>query len=338
MFDVIHDAHFSLGHLKVASTFNKISETYCNITENYVRHCLKLCYICILANDSKRTKHKGPGVSIKSKSFRERIQFDLIDYQNDPRKNHNGVVMRWLMVVKDHFTKFMWLRPLARKQGVLVAAELRLLFHEVGFPLIFHTDNGKEFINNEVYFLMKNEDPNMLMVRGAPRTPRHQGSVENGNQHIKVNIDKQIEVLRTMDPTANPGWVEVLGPVTSAMNSSVCYGNHKLTAYRHVFTQDFEFKFNVLPNHIRNLTTIDDLKTHVNDPTLLDYFDNNGYDRSVVDEASNSSVLPKFNNISLKESEGNDVEVEIDNAERLPPNQISTTTSLHLNDNVPKRL
>ena len=266
VFDAIHDAHDAVGHKKIASTFLKLQETYCNITEQNVKQCLKICFTCNLANDSKRKKHKGPGISIKSNTFRERIQVDLIDYQSDPRTNHNGVTMRWLMVVKDHFTKFMWLRPLKRKEGILVASELRLLFHEVGFPLIFHSDNGKEFINKEVYSLLKDYDPNTLMVRGAPRTPRHQGSVENGNQHIKTIIDKQIQVIKSNDSDSKIGWVDVLGPVTSAINSSVCYGNKKLTPYRHVFTQDYNFKYGIHDKDKYHLNTLEDVKLYLNTP------------------------------------------------------------------------
>ena len=58
---------------------------------------------------SNPLQNKGPGIAIKSNGICDQIQVDLIDYQNDPCKDHNGVLMRFLMVVKDHFTKFVWL-------------------------------------------------------------------------------------------------------------------------------------------------------------------------------------------------------------------------------------
>ena len=294
VFDAIHDAHDSIGHKRIASTKNKLSEVYCNITEKSIKLCIDICPICNLSNDNKRTKHKGLGVSIKSKGFRERIQVDLIDYQSDPQKNHNDVEMNWLMVVKDHFTKFMWLRPLRKKQGILVAAELRLLFHEIGFPLIFHSDNGREFINNEVYTLIKTADPNIITVRGAPRTPRHQGSVENGNQHIKNIIDKQLEILRTKNTKSNPGWIDILGPVTSAINSSVCYRNNKLTPYRHVFTQDFELPFNIPHHHKNKLLTVKALDRYVNDPILSERLQELGFTENII---TNNTDFPSQTSI-----------------------------------------
>ena len=293
IFEAIHLAHTSVCHKRVASTYLKVSEIYCNITESHVRQCVKLCHICNLSNDSKRKKHKGPGVSIKSKSFRERIQVDLIDYQTDPRENHNGVKMRWLMTVKDHFTKFMWLRPLQRKQGILVASELRILFHEIGFPLIFHSDNGREFINEEVYSLLSNYDPSILMVRGAPRTPRHQGSVENGNQHIKTMIDKQIECLKSKDSSANPGWVDVLGHVTSALNSSVCYGNKKLTPYRHVFTQDYEFQLGIQDKDKHQFKSIRELNNYLPRDKLISTYSEESSSSSGDDEIQSKNTSKK---------------------------------------------
>ena len=95
---------------------NKINEIYGNITESMIRQCLQLCPFCARSNDNIRKKDKGPGIPIKSFGFRSRIQVDLIDYQCDPRFNHNNVEMKWLLVIKDHFTKFTWLRPLRKKK------------------------------------------------------------------------------------------------------------------------------------------------------------------------------------------------------------------------------
>ena len=99
-----------------------------------------------------------------------------MDYQSERCPDHFRVIMKWLMVIKDHFTKYVWLRPIPKKEGELVAAELRILFHDVGFPLIFHTDNGSEFMNETVFNLLKYTDQIILLMQGAARTPRHQGS------------------------------------------------------------------------------------------------------------------------------------------------------------------
>ena len=180
------------------------------------------------------------------------LQVDLIDYQNDPCKDHNGVLMRFLMVVKDHFTKFVWLRPIQRKEAKFVAAELRILFHEVGFPLIFHTDNGTVFINVLVYNLLIKTDPDILLVSGASCTTRHQGSVKVCNRSIKTIIHKELvnaNKASKLKSTKPVGWVSALPQVTSAMNDSIGYGQGLITPpymktlrcfqiykYEHIFT------------------------------------------------------------------------------------------------------
>ena len=42
-----------------------------------------------------------------------RWQVDLIDLRTHPDGNFN-----WIMNVQDHFTKFLWLRPLTHKTGI----------------------------------------------------------------------------------------------------------------------------------------------------------------------------------------------------------------------------
>jgi hypothetical protein len=56
-----------------------------------------MCFVCNIRNDRVCSKNKGPGVSIKSTGFRYRFQVDFVDYSHDPRKDHNGVKMKWIM-------------------------------------------------------------------------------------------------------------------------------------------------------------------------------------------------------------------------------------------------
>jgi hypothetical protein len=49
------------------------------------------------------------------------------------------------MAVKDHSTGFTALFSLPRKKPIYVAFELERYFGMVGYPTIFHTDNGNEF-------------------------------------------------------------------------------------------------------------------------------------------------------------------------------------------------
>ena len=49
------------------------------------------------------------------------------------------------MMCKDHFSGFVWLCALPREEAAAVPNELDILFTDVVYPQIFHTDDGKEF-------------------------------------------------------------------------------------------------------------------------------------------------------------------------------------------------
>ena len=112
IFDIILKCHVDGAvHQKVRRTYNYIKKTYFNISEKmvdiFISNCCTICNMKIKPQKSL----KGASNPIKSLHFRARFQADLIDYRHDPRIDHNGVKMRWLLVTKDHFTKKCWLQP-----------------------------------------------------------------------------------------------------------------------------------------------------------------------------------------------------------------------------------
>jgi hypothetical protein len=81
------------------------------------------------------------GKPIVSVGFLTRMQVDLIDMRST---EYQG--FKFIMHVKDHFTKFSWLFPLASKEAVHVAKNLKSIFCTFGPPTILQSDNGKEFV------------------------------------------------------------------------------------------------------------------------------------------------------------------------------------------------
>ena len=71
------------------------------------------------------------------------ISTDLIDLIVLPSAlpQHNGDY-KYILTIKDHFSKFVWLRPLRQKRVVDVVAALRRVFDEFGTPTILQADNG----------------------------------------------------------------------------------------------------------------------------------------------------------------------------------------------------
>jgi hypothetical protein len=301
VFDEIYWAHAKVGHKKTFSTFKGIDKKFLNIPRTAVQRFIDICPICAstMSDRTRKKNSKGPGVAIKSLGFRDRIQVDLINYTSCPALDHNSVTMKYLMTVKDHFSRYIWLRPLAQKESRLVAAELRHLFHEIGFPLIFHTDNGTEFISKKVYDLLKDHDDNILTVSGKPRTPRVQGSVENANRHVKIAISNAINAGRLKNQSLT--WVDVLGPVTSALNTAEQKGTNGLSPYKLVFTQNFELNSYAIPSEMhKTIRSVEDLKNAANDPELSQVLEEMNASDIDEDDQAQKHQLPDITSNEMK--------------------------------------
>ncbi len=79
---------------------------------------------------------------IFSKNFRDRFQVDLIDFCRLRKKDPFGVLTSWVIILKDCAIRLIYICALPRKQAHLVAYKLQEIFGLIGYPKIFHTDNG----------------------------------------------------------------------------------------------------------------------------------------------------------------------------------------------------
>ena len=65
-----------------------------------------------------------------------------------------------------------------------------------GCPLILQHDNGREFVN-DVIIRLKMLWPECVIVRGRPRHPQSQGSVERANQDVEKMLGAWMKHNRT---------------------------------------------------------------------------------------------------------------------------------------------
>jgi hypothetical protein len=98
------------------------------------------CHVCLEKAPTIKPL-KGAAVPIRSVKFRDRVQVDLVDFSKFAKKNEYGVVMRWLVNIKDHHTGFTVVDCIPRKRAYFVATVLAKHFSILGFPSILHTDN-----------------------------------------------------------------------------------------------------------------------------------------------------------------------------------------------------
>lgn len=119
---------------------------------------------------------------------------------------------RWLFLVVDSFTKYVWGDSFPTKESKPVAQYLFNLYMVEGRPGIIQHDNGGEFISHVMQDLQKFfgiED-----VKTAPYHPQSDGQVERVNSTIKKKLAMVIE------STKNP-WSQCLPIVLFQYNNSV---------------------------------------------------------------------------------------------------------------------
>ena len=120
LFDAIDEWHRQNGHLGRERTWNYCSSKYYNITQDNVRIYCETCLTCMKKNHITKNV-KGSRKPICSSYFRDWFQIDLIDFTKLRKRDPFGVLMRWIMTVKDHATGLTYICALPRKTAKCVA-------------------------------------------------------------------------------------------------------------------------------------------------------------------------------------------------------------------------
>ena len=132
---------------------------------------------------------------------RELFQSDVV-YMNDPLMEEASGGYKYLLVVIDCFTRYLWTYPLRQITGKNIAKCLRELFQETK-PEKFCTDKGREFFNRDVKQVMEEFDVVFYPASGVHKA----AFAESVNFTIKSIIIERCAHLNTNN------WVsdEVLG-------------------------------------------------------------------------------------------------------------------------------
>ncbi len=193
---------------------------------------------CLKKNDLVKVT-KGSQKPIQSAYFHDRFQVDLID-MHQRKRDPFSILMRWIMNVKDHATDLVYLCGLPRKRADCVAYTLQEIFGLIGFPRIFHTDNGKEFTAKIMLQILRMPNPNILSVTGRSRGPQDQGSVEIMNKFVKRTLHALLSKQRSSG--MNPNGTTVFGAISAAINSEQGRGADVLMALRQFMVRKWTTK------------------------------------------------------------------------------------------------
>jgi hypothetical protein len=268
VFYAIDEWHQGHAHMGQERMWTYCRSKYFNITQRLVRIYCKTCVACSKKNPVGN-KQKGSRKPIMLLNWGSRFEPDLMDFHKLRKRDQFGVLMRWILTLKDHVTSLVYLCTLPRKRANLIAYKLQEIFGIIGYPMIFHTDNGKEFTAMVVLEFHRYLNPNILMVTGRQCHPSDQGSVENMNKCVKRTLGTVLAEYRLVGKDRN--WTEVLGSVASAINLQHSRGKYDISAYEAVYGQKMDHDFSCSKEEVHRCWRVPEWLKVINDPEFTEY-------------------------------------------------------------------
>ena len=239
---IVH-AHHSVAHAGISLTYKELVRTVYGIAREDVKWLLKHCRVCLV---NRKNITRAPLQPIVAEGVLERVQADLIDMRHQP-DGHN----KWILHIKDHFSKFSMLYALHSKRAIEIADAFSLFVRHFDIPDILQTDNGREFKGALLIFLKRH---GIKLINGRPRSPQTQGLVEQSNGVVKDKIRKWQE------ENGSPEWAIALTEVVMAMNRQHHQSlAHNMSPYEVMYGRNNkEQKHKVPEEEIIGLRTITD--------------------------------------------------------------------------------
>jgi len=169
-------------------------------------------------------------------------QADIVDMQELATKNKG---YKYILTVIDTFSKVAYAFPLKTKSGVEVTQAFRGLFKQAA-PKHLHTDEGKEFFNQNLKPLLKEYNVNHYHTYS-----KHKASiVERFNRTLKTKMWKEFTRLNTQH------WVPLLPELIEKYNNSY----HRTIKMKPIEVQKHENKVKVLLRTEKNANSLSKYK------------------------------------------------------------------------------
>ncbi|KAJ8981998.1 hypothetical protein NQ317_013652 [Molorchus minor] len=143
------------------------------------------------------------------KALHDLWQADLAEMQPYAHENKG---MRYILVVIDCYSKYVWTRPLRNKTGIEVTSAMGDIIHKAGIsPSNLQTDNGTEFYNKHFFALMKSWNIN------------HYSTFSTKKAAI---VERVIRTLKTwfyieFSARGSYKWLDILPTITRKYNNKI---------------------------------------------------------------------------------------------------------------------
>lgn len=143
------------------------------------------------------------------KGFGDLWQADLAEMQTYARENKSN---RYILVVIDCYSKYVWARPIKHKTGVEVTSAMGSIIQEADYsPTNLQTDHGTEFYNKKFTALMKSHGINHYSTYSTKKA----AIVERVIRTLKTWLYKEFSFQ------GNYKWLDILPEITTKYNNKV---------------------------------------------------------------------------------------------------------------------
>ena len=186
-----HEGYGHMGSNRMLETI-RLRYFWTNMAEDIVDHTGK-CINCKL----RKTYQRKPKVPIMKYDDTAR-PLDRVHVDLTGPLPLSKLKNRYIMVVKDYLTKYVWLIPLKTKTAVEVAeAFVGEFICQAGIPGRLVSDRGNEFVNQLLVNISRVMGINRVST--TPYNPRADGFVENHNKTLKDQLFHYVDNLKQDD-------------------------------------------------------------------------------------------------------------------------------------------
>jgi len=202
-----HEGYGHMGTNRMLETI-RLRYFWSGMDKDIMDHTGK-CLNCKLRKSYQR-KPKVPIMKYTDTSRPlDRVHVDLTGPLPTTKQGH-----RYIMVIKDYLTKFVWLIPLKTKTAMEVAqAFVGEFVCLAGIPGRLVSDRGNEFVNQLLTSISK--VMGVARISTTPYNPRSDGFVENHNKTLKDQLFHYVDTLKQDD------WDSYLPTVQLMYNTTV---------------------------------------------------------------------------------------------------------------------
>lgn len=264
---VHHEGFAHIGSNRMLETI-KLRYFWSCMERDIASHC-DSCMNCKL----RKAYQRRPRVPImkysKIRRPLDRVHIDL----TGPLPRTNGGY-RYILVMKDYLTKYVWLVPIKTKGALEVAeAFVRYFICEAGIPDTVVSDRGNEFVNSILRNVSRILGINRIST--TPYMPRSDGFVENHNKTMKDQLFNYCDTLKQDDwniflPTVQLQYNTTVSLATGYTPYMLMHGREcKMPSFSHMKSEAGDLKPTVLNNeYVRGMVAaISDYNRHAVEQT-----------------------------------------------------------------------